>query len=593
MNIYDVMSRGSDRVAVQSLASSRAAWICFTALIAVLGSCLGALVWYAQRPDDALPTFQRHFEDLRRVEAKWDAGILALQLGISPNYDDVTASARELDFGLERLQTEASREPELEALMGELKSYRTAIGEKQLMFQQVKASYAMLRNAVSVLPNAIADCYVHPDVLELVGADNKRVSDVITESINGMMSFLISPTPLLKAEVSERLARTRDVSAKVQPELARSLGRLLAQIDVVVRERYRGNELTLKLNAVNTNGNATRILGQLQALDIRHVDMKRNLWSATLLLSALLAASIVALLYLLSRRFLKLSEANVMLQQVNENVEEQLVQSAKLSALGQMVAGITHEINTPLAYVRAVFELIRERMMANPVAPTSDGQDSSDEESHEELVMLLDDGLHGLDEIATLIRTMKNFSRLDKGTIESFSVEEGIESALLLAKPQLKYVANVKKEFDSVPNIMASPTQLRQVLLNLIVNAADAMATMDRRGTLTLRTRITSSDTVQIDVCDDGPGISEENLAKIFDPFFTTKAVGHGTGMGLSICYRIIENHGGTIAINSKVSKGTVITITLPRQDATFTASTKAATARAVSLAPETPLTTA
>lgn len=589
----DVMSRVSDRVTIQSIASSKAAWIGFAGLIVVLGSCLGGLIWYAQRPDNALPTFQQQFEDRRRVEAKWDAGILALQLGIAPNYDDVTASARELELGLDRLLTEASREPDLQDLIGELRSYRSLIGEKQLLFQQVKASYAMLRNAVSVLPNAIADCYVHPEVLALVGSGNKRVSDVITETINGMMSFLISPTPLLRTEVSERLARAREVSTTVQPGLARSLGRLLAQIDVVVRERYRGNELTLKLNAVNTDGNAARILAHLQTLDIRYVDKKRNLWIATLLLSGLLAATFVALLYLLSRRFLKLSKDNVMLQQANENVEEQLVQSAKLSALGQMVAGITHEINTPLAYVRAVFELIRERMIANPVAPNANVQDHSHEESQEELVMLLDDGLHGLDEIATLIRTMKNFSRLDKGTIESFSVEDGIESALLLAKPQLKYVANVKKEFDSVPNIMASPTQLRQVLLNLIVNAADAMATMDRRGTLTLRTRITSSDTVQIDVCDDGPGISEENLAKIFDPFFTTKAVGHGTGMGLSICYRIIENHGGTIAINSKVGRGTVITITLPRQDATFTASTKAATARGLSVAPQGPLATA
>lgn len=593
MNMSDVMTRVLDRVTIQSLASSKAAWIGFAGLIVVLGSCLGGLIWYAQRPDNALPTFQQQFEDRRRMEAKWDAGILTLQLGIAPNYDDVTASARELELGLDRLQTEASREPDLQDLIGELKSYRGLIGEKQLLFQQVKASYAMLRNAVSVLPNAIADCYVHPEVLALVGNGNKRVSDVITETVNGMMSFLISPTPLLRTEVSERLTRAREVSATVQPELARSLDRLLAQIDVVVRERYRGNELTLKLNAVDTDGNAARILAHLQAMDIRYIEKKRNLWIATFLLSGLLAATFVALLYLLSCRFLKLNKDNVMLQQANENVEEQLVQSAKLSALGQMVAGITHEINTPLAYVRAVFELIRERMIANPVAPNANARDRSHEESHEELVMLLDDGLHGLDEIATLIRTMKNFSRLDKGTIESFSVEEGIESALLLAKPQLKYVANVKKEFDSVPDIMASPTQLRQVLLNLIVNAADAMTTMDRRGTLTLRTRITSSDTVQIDVCDDGPGISEENLTKIFDPFFTTKAVGHGTGMGLSICYRIIENHGGTIAINSKVGRGTVITITLPRQDATFTASTKDATARGLSVAPQRPLSTA
>ena len=180
--------------------------------------------------------------------------------------------------------------------------------------------------------------------------------------------------------------------------------------------------------------------------------------------------------------------------------------------------------------------------------------------------MLVDDGLHGIEEITTLVRTMKNFSRLDKGQIESFSVEEGLESALLIARSQLKYVAEAKREFDTVPQIMCSPSQIRQVFLNLIVNAVDAMATMDRRGVLTLRTRITSSDTVQIDISDNGPGISDDVIGKIFDPFFTTKPVGQGTGMGLSICYRIIENHGGTITVNSKPGKGTVFTITLPRQ---------------------------
>jgi len=117
---------------------------------------------------------------------------------------------------------------------------------------------------------------------------------------------------------------------------------------------------------------------------------------------------------------------------------------------------------------------------------------------------------------------------------------------------------------------MGSPSQLRQVLLNLIVNAADAMKGMDRRGVLTVRTRLTSSDTVQIDVCDNGSGIPEDIAGRIFDPFFTTKAVGEGTGMGLSICYRIIENHGGTIAVNSKPGKGTVFTIVLPRQGEHF-----------------------
>jgi signal transduction histidine kinase len=564
MKISDFIDDASGRNRIQRFASSRKGWMWCVALVVLLTGLLSCLVWYAQRPSQALPAFQQKFEELRSLEARWNSGILALQLGITPNYDDVTLTARDLEQGLAALTARTASNPELSGLLAKLRQYQSSIGQKNVLFQQVKASHAMLRNAVSVLPGVIAECYEHPAVAaEATG--NKRVSDLITESVNSVMSFLTAPTPLLQGEVNERLSRIRDAAQTTETGLAGALNRLLAQIDVVVRERIKGNDLSLQLNAVATDTDAKFILEQVRELSVGTEATKRALWLGVILLSAILFILFLVLVYSLSRRFLKLKKDNAMLQQANENVEEQLMQSAKLSALGQMVAGITHEINTPLAYVRAVFELIRERLISEGAQ-----ERAADEEAHEEVVMLLSDGLHGLDEIATLVRTMKNFSRLDRGTIEPFSVEEGLESALLLAKPKLKYVADIKRDFDSIPPIMGSPTQLRQVFLNLIVNAADAIASTNRRGTLTLRTLITSSDTVQIDICDDGPGIPEENLSKIFDPFFTTKSVGQGTGMGLSICYRIIENHGGTIAVNSWVGKGSVITLILPRKDASF-----------------------
>jgi len=399
---------------------------------------------------------------------------------------------------------------------------------------------------------------------------------VITEIISGMTSFTISPSALLLKTVQEKISETQTIAQALPPELANTITRFLVQVEVEIQERQRGNQLMLEVPSVPTSVAADRVESDLQSLVASKAESRSRLWDLTLLLGALLVVAIVAFTMLLWRRFAQLDKDHRVLMQVNENAEEQLMQSAKLSALGQMVAGITHEINTPLAYVRAVFELIKERIVAEPakfVAGIPDEDDEATREWREELQILLDDGLHGLDEMATLVRTMKNFSRLDKGSIESFSVEEGIESALLIARPQLKYVADVKREFDAVPAIMGSPSQLRQVLLNLIVNAADAMKGLDRRGLLTVRTRVTSSDTVQIDICDNGSGIPEDIVGRIFDPFFTTKPVGEGTGMGLSICYRIIENHGGTITVNSKAGKGTVFTIILPRQGENFASS--------------------
>lgn len=552
---------------IKDLVTSTRMWVACVALIAALAAGLGYLGWLIQSPNKALTEFPNRLIELRDLEAKWDTEILSLQLGIAPNYDGVTRAGRDLKAKLVEMERIAGSNQRLAPLQPAIQSYRQALEQKAKLAEQIKASYAMLRNAATILPSSISDSLRFPESLQPIPGLSERPSDLMTENISAMMSFTISPSALLQNAVQDRIARTRSLAARMSPGLANVLTRFLSQIEVVTKERLRGNKLMLALTAVQTGASADKIQSDLTSLEQSDVESKRILRDVGLALGALLVISIVALVSLFWRRFAELYKDNRVLKQVNENVEEQLMQSAKLSALGQMVAGITHEINTPLAYVKAVFELIKERMMPAKQSSMAVEQDEEAEEARrEELQILLDDGLHGLEEIATLIRTMKNFSRIDKGQIESFSIEDGIESALLIARPQLKYVADVKCEFDSVPEIMGSASQLRQVLLNLIVNAGQAMKAIDRRGLLTMRTRLTSSDTVQIDVCDNGPGIPEDIIGKIFDPFFTTKPVGEGTGMGLSICYRIVENHGGTIAVSSKPGKGTIFTLTLPRK---------------------------
>jgi signal transduction histidine kinase len=562
-------------LSISDLVASKRAWAACAGVIAVLSLGLGGLVWFMQLPDQLLPDFRNSFEALRDEEGKWDTEILSLQLGIAPNYDAVTNAAHDLKVGLGGLETMAASHEALASLLPEVKAYREALDRKGKLSAQVKASYAMLRNSATVLPQVISEAFQQPEILQPIAGMNKRPSDLITEAIISMLSFTISPTAQVRTMVEERLAATRSAAQTLSPGLADAIERFLVQVEVVVKERQRGNELMLAVTAVPTAAAADHIQARLQSLEATNAQTQRSLRDLALLLGILLAFTFGVFFFVLWRRFVQLDKDNRMLKQVKDDAEEQLMQSAKLSALGQMVAGITHEINTPLAYVKAVFELIKERIITNyeltkEAAKKAEPAAHEDDSWREETDMLLEDGLHGLEEIASIVRTMKNFSRIDKGQIESFSVEEGLDNALLIARPQIKYVADVKCEFDSVPPVMASASQLRQVFLNLIVNAAQAMKTMDQRGLLTVRTRVTSSDTVQIDVCDNGPGIPEDVIGKIFDPFFTTKPVGEGTGMGLSICYRIIENHGGTIAVNSKVGKGTVFTITLPRQDEKF-----------------------
>jgi signal transduction histidine kinase len=277
------------------------------------------------------------------------------------------------------------------------------------------------------------------------------------------------------------------------------------------------------------------------------------------------------------------------LQRLQES-EAQLVQSEKMSSLGQMVAGVAHEMNSPLAYVKNSVATARDRMpdlrdtlqQASRLLEIlrSDNPDPEDlqasfnalesrlakldqEHALEDLDALTKDGLHGIEQIVELVTNLRNFSRLDRSKVASFNVNEGVRATLLIAKPALRKV-DVEHRLGEIPSITCSPSQVNQVLLNLVTNAAQAM---DKpRGRITVVTREGSPGTVAIEVEDNGKGIPEESIPKIFDPFFTTKEVGKGTGLGLSIAYKIVKQHGGHIDVRSTLGVGTTVIVTLPVQ---------------------------
>jgi two-component system NtrC family sensor kinase len=280
----------------------------------------------------------------------------------------------------------------------------------------------------------------------------------------------------------------------------------------------------------------------------------------------------------------ELSEA---LQHLKES-ESQLIQSEKMSSLGQMVAGVAHEINTPLAYVKNSLGTVADKLpdLGKVIAESEQlltmlqaGGNANAEilsrqfalvSAHiarlkqqrvmDGLTGLVKDGLYGTGQMAEIVGNLKDFSRLDRSKVTNFNLNEGLNSTLLLAKHLLKSVS-VDKQFGDIPAIICSPSQINQVFLNLVTNAAQAMD--DRQGTLTLITR-NENGGVAVEVADNGKGIPPEVLPKIFDPFFSTKEVGKGTGLGLSISYKIVEQHGGRITVESQLGIGTQFTVWLP-----------------------------
>jgi signal transduction histidine kinase len=267
-----------------------------------------------------------------------------------------------------------------------------------------------------------------------------------------------------------------------------------------------------------------------------------------------------------------------------------LVQNEKMASLGQMVAGVAHEINTPLGYVRNNVEMLQDMFgqMRDVLAQYSIlGSMLADENSFDEADLtrqlqqasaagrdlqqggvledaptLFEDTLFGVDSIKELAINLRDFSRLDGARLADVNVNDCLDQTLTITNNVLKGRVEIIKRYGDVPLVNASPSQFNQVLLNILTNAVQAID--HDKGKLLLKTEF-DEQWVHVSIVDNGKGIAAENLKKIFDPFFTTKPVGQGTGLGLSISYQIVRAHGGNIQVGSVPGRGTRFLISLPR----------------------------
>ncbi|HZX16932.1 MAG TPA: ATP-binding protein [Pseudomonas sp.] len=290
----------------------------------------------------------------------------------------------------------------------------------------------------------------------------------------------------------------------------------------------------------------------------------------------------------------RIAQRNLVLRKALVELKEsqtQLVQSEKMASLGQMVAGVAHELNTPLGYVKNNVQLLRE--LSAPLFELAEAQaalgdclnDPACDEARlamaleaaaearakaapellvEDFTQLFSDTLYGLEQIAELVVGLKDFARLDRAMSEEVDLNECIRSALVIARYGIKDKAETILQLGELPRIPCAPSQINQVLLNLLNNAAQAI---DGFGQILVKTWADDS-AVFVSVQDSGRGMPPEVLARIFDPFFTTKPVGQGTGLGLSISYKIIQDHGGQIRAASEPGRGTRFLIRLPRPQA-------------------------
>jgi|GEM_PF-3364763 len=262
----------------------------------------------------------------------------------------------------------------------------------------------------------------------------------------------------------------------------------------------------------------------------------------------------------------QLTCANEELQAINEDLtqtmnklfetQSKLVQSEKISALSTLVAGIAHEINTPIAAIQSNLQL--EEVLF------SDIDYANSESMHvylQNVPVMRKNNLMATKRIAEIIRDMKNFARLDESEFKVANINDGIESTLtLLNHKMLDKNISVIKDLGSIPDIFCVPRQINQLVLILLTNAIEAIS---RDGHIKIATGV-SNDAILISISDDGCGIPQKNLSKIFNPGFTSKGVGVGTGLGLAIASKIVDQHKGTITVESQEGRGSTFTISIP-----------------------------
>ena len=572
--------------------------------LAALGAVflLGALIFLFVKTagvdfkhDSHALTLLREMKDL---DSHWD--------------DDATRRANDLggtsapqtDFSamMRRDLAELDRDASGDSFRKELAQLRRGLDEKDAAFKALRDAHAQTVEAAGAMDGSLRAL---AQLTAARGASPGRsligvpgLAEQLRSDINRRLETFAARAP----GMDRRVATLRAESVAIHPSLGDAGSAAEAAGRAFLSARAREDALWQRFSFLTLGGRIDLSARTLSTAIESELDAKDR-WRVYLFFYAL------ALLIVSGHLAMRVASAQAMLRDANEKLEKrvsertrdlsltltrlkeseaQLVQSEKMSSLGQMVAGVAHEMNSPLAYVKNSVATVRDRMpdlrdalaqaerlleilrRASPDAEELQACFNSLEarlehlrKEHvvEDLDALTKDGLHGIEQIVDLVANLRNFSRLDRSKVASFNVNEGVRATLLIAKPALRKI-DVERHLGDIPSITCSPSQVNQVLLNLVSNSAQAM---DKpRGRIAVTTRALGTTQVVIEVEDNGRGIASEALPRIFDPFYTTKEAGKGTGLGLSIAYKIVTQHGGRIEARSTPGEGTVVTVTLP-----------------------------
>lgn len=563
-------------------------------------------------------------DTLRQMSAlnfQWDQEVLQTKLSLSTHYDAVASPLATLSSLQRKLVSKfGDFFTENTPLEESVESYKRLMKEKDHLIEQFKGQNAILRNSLHYISTAVQSLVSEIDTEFPSSSKPNYATSELRKASQELLRELLEFNQLSKQELiivlDNKITEMRNKKDKYPTDISNKLEIVLNHASVIVRKKPEVDRLLADIVSLPISRHIDNIEKAYMALYDKRLHEKDFYFTILVGYASLLLLLIALIGYRLRNSYRELNSLNKKLQVANETLEDrvtqrtkelskaylelkqsqaQLVQSEKMASLGQMVAGVAHEINTPLAYCHSNIELIKEQLpevvalfkkiiLVSNLFNTQDNNDEipskgqlnntkdqfndikeliSDFENNglfEEIEILLDGSISGLDQISNMVKSLKDFSRLDQQKVENSDLNKGLDSVLVIANNVLKDKVEVVKNYGEIPLVSCSPSQLNQVFLNLIVNAVQAI---EKKGTIILRT-FRKDNHVNVLVEDDGKGIPEDILPHIFDPFFTTKDIGQGTGLGLSIAYKIVQQHGGTITVDSEVNKGARFTVSIP-----------------------------
>ncbi|NEO85654.1 MAG: hypothetical protein F6J87_15595 [Spirulina sp. SIO3F2] len=543
--------------------------------------------------------YQRLLVVQKGLDAQLSEAILVTRYQAQSSYDPVLKVLKTLEKNVQNLQTIPDFLQTLNT--ADMQKY---LQQKETILSQVNQRTDTFKTQNSILKNSLI--YLPTLKARLLEQLSPETAQLLTRDLDQLISQVIlysqTTEPSAARKIKEAIARLQRTQAQARFDIPEaSLNLVIQHAQIVLDYQPQVEALSQELLELSNTG----ISEQLEQVYQHHYAQARELanlnraaiYGVVLMTVLWTAYWVIAYMLQLTRQAQNSSkELQTTLQELQQT-QSQLIQSEKLSSLGQLVAGVAHEINNPVSfiygnlqpaeqYTEDLLKLLHQYQQEYPQANENIEQLKADIDLpflETDFPQVIDSMRQGAQRIKTIVLGLRNFSRLDETGIKTVNLHEGIDSTLMLLKSQFqshcgRSQIEIIRNYGTLPLVTCEPGPMNQVFLNLLSNAIDAIHDRNQAlnaeetsplSQITITTQISpqNSQWIQITVADTGPGMSDRVQQQVFDPFFTTKAIGQGSGLGLSSSYDIVVNqHGGQLSCHSKLGAGSEFILTLPIQ---------------------------